>query len=150
MEIDMTDRFDERKPQDQVANWAWLSSGLGTAADRRNQLVLMAWALVWLVGITLATQALKGNLSQFGIVLNGGAAWAVAVLPNVLAVGVLLAFLRFLLQALAAGFGAWFFFAMGWPLFQVSGAPPMGNDTPLLVPVFGYLLGTSYFAWRYR
>ena len=113
-----------------------------------------------MLSFTAAAQTLKGNLSGLGLEVEGSAAWVVAVLPNVLAVGVLLAYLRFLrmadeltrliqLQGLAVGFGALFFLSMGWELLEAAGAPPL-DDAQRVVPIFAMGLGTLYFSWRYR
>ena len=114
-----------------------------------------------MVAFTAALQTLKGNLRVLGLEVGGSAAWVLAVLPNVLAAGALLAYLRFLrmadeltrliqLQALAVGFGAWLFYYMAWELLEGAGAPPLGNDAPIVVPAFAMAFGQLYFAWRYR
>lgn len=149
--------LDETQP---TSRWAWLANGIGTAADRRNQALFLAWTFAWMLSFTLAAQTLKGNLSGLGLEVEGSAVWVVAVLPNVLAVGTLLAYLRFLrmtdelarliqLQGLAVGFGALFFLSMCWELLEAAGAPPLG-DAQLVVPLFAMGLGTLFLSWRYR
>ena len=161
-------RSDEREGSDapnldetnRTSRWAWLSNGLGTAADRRNQALFIAWSFAWMLCFTAAAQTLKGNFSGLGLEVEGLAAYVVAVLPNVLAVGALLAYLRFLrmadeltrliqLQGLAVGFGVLFFLSMGWELIEAAGAGPL-DDAQLIVPLFAMGLSTLYFGWRYR
>ncbi len=147
----------ERQP---TGSWAWLASGFGTPADRHNQVRMTVWALVWMMSFLAADQILKGNLG-FGLAVEGPSVWLVAMFPNVLAIGVLLSYLRFLrmadeltrlvqIQGLAVGFGTWFFFFLGWQLLEDAGAGPLGDEVPILVPVFAMMAGQLYFAWRYR
>lgn len=141
-------------------SWGWLANCLGTPADRRNQRVFLVWTVLWMLGLTAAAQTLKGNLSGLGVEVQGPMVWVVAVLPNVLALGVLLSYLRLLrmadeltrliqVQGLAVGFGAWFFYIMAWQGFEAAGATPP-NDWDLLVGVLGMAVGQVYAAWRYR
>ena len=92
--------------------------------------------------------------------MEGPTAWVMAVFPNVVAVGMLLAYLRFLrmadeltrliqLQGLAVGFGAWIFSAMAWKAFEAAGAT-FPDDVLFMVPILAMSIGTLYFAWRYR
>ena len=145
---------------ERTSRWAWLANTCGTAADRRNQTLLLAWAFAWMLSFTAAAQTLKGNLSGLGLEVEGWATWVVAILPNVLAVVVLLAYLRFLrmadeltrliqLQGLAVGFGALFFLSMGWELIEAAGAAPL-DDAQLVVPLFAMAFGQLYFGWKYR
>jgi hypothetical protein len=161
MEIDMVN--DERMgsgEEQRESPGAWLFRCFGTPADRRNQLRLLVWTFAWALGFTAAAQTVKGNLSGVGLEVEGGMVWVVAVLPNVLAVGVLLAYLRLLrmadeltrliqLQALAVGFGSWFFYRMAWDVLETAGARPP-NDWDLLAGVLGMSCGMVYSAWRYR
>ena len=143
-----------------TSRWAWLSNGLGTAADRRNQALFIAWSFAWVLSFTAAAQTLQGNLSRLGLEVEGLAAYVVAIVPNVLAVGALLAYLRFLrmadeltrlvqLQGLAVGFGVLFFLSMGWELIEAAGAAPL-DDALLAVPCLAVAFGQFYFGWKYR
>lgn len=140
---------------------AWLAYGCGTAADRRNQLILVGWIFAWMVVYTLAAQTLQGNLTGIGFEVDGSTAWVVALLPNALALVVLFAYLRLLretdelvrliqLQAFAVGFGAFFFLSMGQQLFEHTGAAPLADDWQLLIPVAAMVIGQIGGAWRYR
>ena len=149
---------DEARP---ASPWAWLCYGIGTAADRRNQVLFLAWTFAWMLGFTAAAQTLKGNLSGLGLEVEGTAAWVVAVLPNLLAVGAVLAYVRFLrmadeltrlvnLQGLAVGWGATVVFLFNWELLEAAGAPPLDAGDALMVAVFAWAFSQLYFGWRYR
>jgi hypothetical protein len=138
---------------------AWLANCFGTPADRRNQRWFLAWTIVWMLGLTAAAQTLKGNLSGLGLEAEGPMVWVVAALPNLLAVGVLLSYLRLLrmsdeltrliqLQGLSIGFGAWLFYRLAWEGFEAAGVSPP-NDWDLLVGCLGMALGQVYSSWRY-
>ncbi len=166
---DETERRGERQDRDaadvyetrQANLSAWLASCVGTAADRRNQARFVAWSFAWMLGFTAAAQTLKGNLSGLGLEVEGTKAWVVAVLPNVLAVGTVLAYVRFLrmadeltrlvqLQGLAVGWGATVVFLLNWELIEAAGAPSLDAGDALMVPIFAWAFGQLYFGWRYR
>ncbi len=166
---DETERGGERQDRDatdvyqtrRASPSEWLASCVGTAADRRNQVRFVAWSFAWMLGFTAAAQTLKGNLSGLGLEVDGWAAWVVAVLPNVLAVGTVLAYVRFLrmadeltrlvqLQGLAVGWGATVVFLLNWELLEAAGAPSLDAGDALMVPIFGWAFGQLYFGRRYR
>ncbi len=139
---------------------ACLRNGFGTAADRRNQVRFLLWMLAWMVAFTIAAQTLRGNLTGLGLEVSGRAAWVVAILPNVLAVGVFLSYLRYLRMAdeltrhiqilgLAVGFGVWFFLSMSWKLLVFAGGKPLSSDWALLIPIIAMAFGQLYFSRRY-
>ena len=143
---------DEARP---ASSWAWLRFGIGTAADRRNQVQFLAWSFAWMLGFTAAAQTLQGNLSGLGLEVEGAAAWVVAILPNVLAAGTVFAYVRFLrmadeltrlvqLQGLALGGGATVVFLLNWELLEAAGAPSLDAGDALLVPVFAWAFGQLY------
>lgn len=145
----------------QKSGWQRIAACLGTGADRRNNLRILAWTFAWAVGYTVAAQALKRNLGGFDLEVGTWRAWGVAMAPNLLAVGVVLAYFRFLrmadelvrliqLQALALGFGVTFFFLLAWELFEVAGAPTLDPSDAAMVPAFTWMIGSVYFGWRYR
>jgi hypothetical protein len=156
--------LDETNEAERASRWDWIRSWAGSAPDRRNQRRVVAWLGVWGLYFLLAGLLLRGNLPALGINLEveGPWAWVVAAGSTVLLAVVLIAFLRFFrmadeltrlihVQALAVGFGAWFFLEIGWKLFVAAGAAPLaGTDTAVIVPVFAYALSQLYFAWRYR
>jgi hypothetical protein len=119
----------------------------------------MAWTLIWGIGLTIASQSLKGRL--FPVDAGSLLAWAVALLPVALFVGVLWAYLRFLqkadelqrliqLQSLAVGFGAGLLLLMHWELFEFVGAPAMDPSDAVMVPMAAWISSQLYLAWRYR
>lgn len=130
----------------------------GTAADRRNQYRYLIWTAGWMAVFTLAAQALKGNLG--GPELSGWAATAVALAPNLAALGVLRAYLRFLreadeltrliqVQSLAIGFGAWFFWNLSWRLLEDAGFARPADDWMLLFPLAAMAIGQLALTRRY-
>ncbi len=91
---------------------------------------LLGWTLAWALAFVAASWTLRGDS------VAGGAAWVVALVPNLLAVAVVLVYMRFLrdadelvrriqLEGLAFGFGAGVIFAMGYQLVERAGAPQL-------------------------
>jgi len=131
----------------------------GTPIDRRNNWRIVAWTLAWAVGLTVASFTLKGRI--FHVAAGSLSSWVLALVPVVLFVGVLAAYLRFLrqtdelqrliqLQALAVGFGAGILLLMHWELFELVGLPQMDPSDAAMVPIFAYVLSAASLAWRYR
>ena len=116
----------------------------------------LGWMFAWALCFAAASQALKADLG-----LPDPLAWALAVLPDVLGIAALLAYLRFLqradelvqkiqLQGLALGFGVGVLFATGAQLLErVGAAHPAIGDTAAVMLV-GWALGQLLAAWRYR
>lgn len=136
--------------------WQAICASSGTAADRRNQYWFVAWTFAWALTFVAANWVLKNHGDALGI---GG--WAVAVLPNVFAIGAMLAYLKFLrhadellrriqLEGLAIGFGAGIIFAVGYRLLEQAGAPMLGMDDVMLVLCGGWVAGQLTATWRYR
>ncbi len=127
-----------------------------TPRDRRNQLRLL-WAVgAWALSFSGVSQMIKRDLLPAGPV-----PWMLAVVPCILGVVVLIAYVRFLreadelqriiqLQALAFGFGGTYFALTGYRVFERLGAPVAGlNDATLLMLVF-YSIAV-FAGWkRYR
>lgn len=125
-------------------------------ADRRNNVRLVVWALAWAVGLTAVSQYVKGNPG-----LEGPTGWVLALIPAVLALMVLLAYLRFMRETdelvrriqrngMAVGFGSVVMFGMTYAVFEDVGASVMGLEEALIVAVFGYSAGVLIGTWRYR
>jgi hypothetical protein len=96
-----------------------------------------------------------------GWIEPGGTAWVVALLPDLFALGVVLAYVRFLrgadelmrrvqLEGLALGFGAGFFFAMGYRLLERAGAPGLDINDASIPMLIAFFAGQTIALWRYR
>jgi len=139
--------------------WQALSRACGTPADKRNNGRIVGWTAAWAVGLTFASQTLKGRILD--VAPGSWRSWAIALVPVALFVGVLGAYLRFLretdelqrliqLQALAVGFGAGVLLLIHWELFELVGWPAMDPSDAVLVPIFAWMISLLYLAWRYR
>ncbi len=139
----------------------WLSHGFGTPADRRNQVRFLIWTFVWMVGYTLAAQAIKRDLGGFGLQAGTVRAYFVALLPNVLAVGAFQAYVRFVrmadeltrlvqLQGMAVAFGATILLLFNWELLEKAGAPALDPSDAVLVPMLAWVVGMLISARRYQ
>ena len=135
--------------------WELIKSCSGTGADRRNQYRFLGWMAAWGVSFVSATWALRF------LSLDGPVAWGVAIVPDVFAVGALLAYLYFLrmtdemlrqiqLEGLALGFGAGVVFAVGYQLLERAGAPQLDIGDVVVVMMFGWALGQFIGLRRYR
>lgn len=136
--------------------WQTICAGSGTAADRRNQLWFVAWTFAWAATFVVASWVLKNHREAVGV---GG--WALALLPNIFAIGAMLAYLKFLrnadellrriqLEGLAIGFGTGIIFAIGYQLLERAGAPALAVDDFMLVLCGGWVAGQLAATWRYR
>jgi len=136
--------------------WQTICAGSGTAADRRNQKWFVAWTFAWAATFVVAIWGLKNHREALGV---GG--WALALLPNIFAIGTMLAYLKFLrnadellrriqLEGLAIGFGTGIIFAMGYQLLERAGAPALAVDDFMLVLCGGWVAGQLIATWRYR
>ena len=139
-----------RDPSDTLAERC-----LTSPHGRRNEVRLAAFCLLWALGFAGAMWLLTRGLLPAGPI-----AWAVAALPSLAAVFVVLAFVRFLreadelqrliqLQGLALGFGGGFFAIFGYSLFEQVGAASAGIDIVTVMPVL-YAIGVLMGARRYR
>ena len=133
-----------------------ICAGSGTAADRRNQYWFVAWTFAWALTFVVASWVLKNHREAVGV---GG--WALALLPNIFAIGAMLAYLKFLrnadellrriqLEGLAIGFGTGIIFAIGYQLLERAGAPALAVDDFMLVLCGGWVAGQLTATWRYR
>lgn len=128
----------------------------GTELDRRNQNRFLAWTFAWAVTFVAASLTLKADLE-----LASPVNWVLAVVPTVVSIGAVFAYLRFLRMAdellrkiqlggLAMGFAAGVVVTAGYPLFEAVGARQLQADDVLLVMVFAWMLGQFVGMWRYR
>ena len=131
----------------------WSACYDSTPRDRRN-----LRRIAWTVGLWAAASITAKLLITREVLPEGTGRWAVAAVPVLLAVPVLIAYARFLrdgdelqrviqTQALALGFGGTFFAVTGYSLAERAGAPPLDRGDLLLVMGLLYALG-SYLGWR--
>jgi hypothetical protein len=154
-EIHMTEQ--DTAPQKSL--WASLQAACGTPKDRVNNRNFLIWSLVWAVGLTVSSQTLKGRI--FDVPADSGWLWIPAIVPVLLFLGLMRAFLGVVrgadelqrliqLQALAVGFGAGILLLMHWELFEFVGAPAIDPSDAVMVPIFAWVISQLYFALRYR
>ncbi len=121
-------------------------------ADQRE---FLGWTFAWALSFVAASWALRADL------IEGPPAWAVALLPDVIGIAALLAYVRFLhradelmqriqLEGLALGFGAGVIFATGYHLLERAGAPRLGISDPVIVMMVTWAVGQLLALWRYR
>lgn len=125
-----------------------------TERDRRNQLRYVIWSLAWMVSFVGATFLLKFSW------VSGTPGYIVALLPNLLGAGAVVAFLRYLRQAdelqrkiqlesLGWGFGCGALFMIGYQLLERAGLPQLGVSDPLLVMFVCWAVATVVLGRRY-
>ena len=128
--------------------WRVLCGLTGTETDRINNKRFTVWCIAWATAIVASTWLIK-NLEGMPTVL----AWALALLPNLLALGALVSYLRLLrmtdemqrkihVEGLAVGFGTGWIFAVGYLALEAAGAPELSVVTMVLVMTGGWMLGT--------
>lgn len=131
-------------------------AGSMTPTDRRNSRRFTIWLLSWAVCVAAATISLAAEGGP-----GGPLAWVVAIVPDLVGVGALLAYVRFLRQAdellqkiqlegLAFGFGVGVVVAMGYRLLERAGAPRLDIDDPVVLMMFAWALGQFLARRRYR
>jgi hypothetical protein len=142
---------------DRSTIWCMLGlSSSGTAVDRRNNRLFTIWCIAWALGIIAAAWIVRGNDA-----LPGKVAWLIAASPNVLALGALVSYMRFLrmtdelqrriqIEGLAVGFGVGWIFAIGYLVLQAAGAPELPVTAMILVMTGGWILGTTLAVRHYR
>jgi hypothetical protein len=130
MHIEQTETGSESR-----RSWfSWLSWGCGglSELDRRNLRRYNAWALIFALGFMASIVLLATtSLTETAVV-----AWTVALVPDVLGVMAVRAYVRFLreadelvrkihLEATALGFGAGVVFILGYSAAEQAGAPEL-------------------------
>jgi drug/metabolite transporter (DMT)-like permease len=135
---------------------SWLTCNTSSAQDKRNQLQVAAGTILWALVYSGSSLLIKKEILQ-----PGPLAWAVATLPMIAGLLLLIAYARFLrqtdelqrmvqLQAMAIGFGGAFFGFAGYKIFELLGAPAADYDHFIVVTCVLYSLGTLIGWWRYR
>ena len=136
--------------------WKTIACASGTPQDRRNQYHFVGWCLAWAVLFTVGNRLLKSDLD-----IAGPLAWTIALVPSLVGIGAVWAYMRFLrmadeliqkmqLEGLAFGFGAGVIFALGYDIFEEAGAPHLEIDDLLLVLIGGWMIGQMIAFWRYK
>lgn len=136
----------------------WLAHGcadLYTPRDAANMRAFTTWVIGWTFSFGVATVLLGKH-----VVAALPAAVAIAVLPTLLGVATVRAFLRFLhdadelarkiqMEALAWGFGAGAIFTLGYRLFERIGAPTLDLTAAFVVMMLGTGIGQYVARRRY-
>lgn len=128
----------------------------GTPRDRASSLRWLGLVTLWAICFVAATFALTRPWAPSGL-----AAWAVAMLPTVVGVVMVLAYVRYLrdtdelqrqiqLYALAVGFGATWLAIAGYPLLERAGAPAADVSDYSLVMAVSFVLGLLATRRRFR
>ncbi len=123
--------------------------------DRRNARIANWWLFAWCVTFLPALYLFKSDRMPPGVV-----SWLAAIVPIVLAVCGVLAFIRFLrhadelqrqiqMEALALGFGAGFVAGFGLQLLEEVGVGSFGAPDTFSVMAVFYLLGMLIGSRRY-
>jgi hypothetical protein len=139
-----------------LSAWERITVDVGTAADRRNNRRFTVWCIAWAAALIGATWIVEAYDSVVGPI-----AWLVALSPNILAVGALVAYLRFLrmademqrriqIEGLAIGFGTGWIFAIGYLVLQSAGAPAIPLTAIILVMTAGWIVGNIIAVRHYR
>lgn len=142
--------------KDRLSAWERITVGVGTAADRRNNRRFTVWCIAWAAALIGATW-----IVEFYDSVVGPIAWLVALSPNIVAIGALVAYLRFLrmademqrriqIEGLAIGFGTGWIFAIGYLVLQTAGAPAIPLTTIILVMTAGWIVGNIIAVRHYR
>lgn len=128
--------------------WRVLCGLTGTEIDRINNKRFTIWCLAWAIAIVAATFLIKSFDS-----MPTALAWGLALVPNLLALGALVSYLRLLrmtdemqrkihVEGLAVGFGTGWIFALGYLVLEAVGAPELSVTAMVLVMTGGWMLGT--------
>lgn len=147
----------EMEPEPRKPWFSWGCNGDLSERDRRNLRRYNAWVLTFGF-LFVASVAL---LARSGVVEGTVMRWIVALVPDVVGVMAVRAYVRFLrdadelvrkihLEATALGFGAGVVFILGYALAELAGAPRM--DTPIPAAVMLLLAGLGQWLGmrRYR
>ena len=136
--------------------WYYLGAGGGdTEKDRSNNKRLTIWSLIWAASIIAATWV----MTNFD--LAAPLQWLLVAIPNLFAIVVIRAYLRFLrmtdelqrkvqIEGLAVGFGAGYTFAIGYLVAEAAGAPSLDIPVLILIMTAGWLLGNVFAMRQYQ
>lgn len=134
----------------------WGPTDTLTGRDRANLWRLLLFVALWCLSWLGAT-----SLFSSGTVATSGAiAYVVALVPNVVGVGMILVYLRFLreadevqkkihLEALGWGFGSGALFMIGYRLLERVGAPQLDICYPLAVMMIAWAISQLVATRKY-
>lgn len=116
---------------------------------------LLGWTLAWAIAFVGASSFLRSDPA-----IGAGAGWVVALIPNFLALVVVIVYLRFLrdadelvrriqLEGLAFGFGVGVIFSMGYQLLERAGAPELSFSDMAAIMMFAFVVGVVRANRRY-
>lgn len=136
--------------------WTWGCGDELSPGDLANQRRLMVLMVVWIATLVPTLMALKRWEESLG-----PAAYALALVPTLLFLTVVQAYVRFVreadeltrkihLEGMAVGFGVGVVYLLGYPVFESLGAPDGDLSYALLPMVAGYVLGIHRAQRRYR
>lgn len=133
----------------------WANCQAMRPEDKRNSLAFNWWLFAWMAAWVGASIVLRR-----GLVAPGPATYAVALLPNLLGVYAVVAFVRFIraadellrkihLEGLAWGFGIGALFMVGYRLLERAGAPALDITDGMVAMFVAYSVATVVAARRY-
>jgi hypothetical protein len=137
----MTDQIEQTESR------TWIGRMHGHLHSPGDSYQLLGWALGWAVAFVGASWFLRSDPA-----ISAGATWIVAAAPNLLALGVVVVYLRFLrdadelvrriqLEGLAFGFGVGVVFSMGYQLLEGAGAPNLSLSDLAGIMMFAFVVG---------
>jgi len=147
----------ETEPESSRPWFSWGCHGSLSERDRRNLRRYNAWvvafALAFVTAVALLTKPSLGEAAA--------GAWIVALVPDVLGVMAVRAYVRFLreadelvrkihLEATALGFGTGVVFILGYSLAELAGAPALDMPIPAAVMLAMAGIGQWLGMRRYR
>ncbi len=127
-----------------------LASCMGTEADRRNQILVAGGIILWALASTISNEMMQ----------RGASVWLVLI-PAVVAIGVVLAYARFLretdeyvrllqYQGLALAFGLSIFIVSLLESLQKAGHPYDFANESATVMLLSWAAAQFFVAWRHR
>ena len=119
----------ETNDSTRMSFWEVLKCGSGTARDRRNQYVYLAWLVAWAIAFVGGKWILVNRMPESEVF-----AWILAVLPTLMLVGAVFAYIKFLreadelirkiqMDALAVAFGIGVIMGLAYETLELVGVP---------------------------
>lgn len=127
-----------------------------TETDQRNLRLIWIWTIVWAISFYAAVSALESNPQ-----LQSPFAWLLAMIPIVLGVPTVRAYLRFIreadefmrkvqLEGIAIGYAVGSLACIGYHTLERVGAPELPMIIAVIPLAFGWAVGAFLVAFRYR